>query len=293
MFQRKVKIHCPADWSHHRHGWNYVVNSLKENLHNDLGVDFFTNGLYAKMISSNEFYEKPWIGILHLTPSDPGMGHNLENNKAWHRSLEQCHGLYTLSNHGRKFLEKYVNCKVERLYYPGTPGGPQFDPMRYEANMNKKVYFVGHWLRRFEPFFELKTNHKKIAVRCSDTHIPSSIDTIQYLPPTDYDKIFTDNILFLSLLDSSTNTTVLECIKSSTPIIVNRLPALEEYLGRDYPLFYQDLQEAENVIDDHHRIISGHEYLLRMDKSHLNIDRFLKDIAESSIYRSLKITKFL
>ena len=74
---------------------------------------------------------------------------------------------------------------------------------------------------------------------------------------------------------------------SSTPLVVNRLPALVEYLGDRYPLFYDDLAEAGEICNDDRLILEGHRYLKHMDKRTLSFDYFRHSLENSSIYREL------
>lgn len=289
-YDKKVRVHCPMDWNHHRFGWNYVVGNLREAFHTDLGIDLFTNGLFANMISAQTSYEKPWIGFLHITPSDPGMTYHLDNNPAWHKSLEYCRGLFTLSAYGAKYLRQHVRCPVESVYYCIPPGEVRFDP----TNEPQKVYFIGHWLRDFDAFFRLRCPQEKILPRCVvNTAPPPDIKVVDYLAGEKYDQIFTNSIIFLSLTDASANTTILECIRSNTPIVVNRLPGIVEYLGADYPLLYEGIEQAEEFLRSPKQIAAGHEYLKNMNKSHLSIDSLMSDIADSEIYRSLPKVRFL
>lgn len=46
-----------------------------------------------------------------------------------------------------------------------------------------------------------------------------------------YDRLLTENIGFVALHDASANNTVIECIARATPLLVNPLPAVVEYLG--------------------------------------------------------------
>ena len=61
------------------------------------------------------------------------------------------------------------------------------------------------------------------------------------------------------------NNAVVECIVRNTPLVVNRLPALEEYLGKDYPLFFDRIEDATGLfaVD---KILTGHTYLKGLDK---------------------------
>ena len=64
-------------------------------------------------------------------------------------------------------------------------------------------------------------------------------DTIE-----EYDDLLTNNIVFVDLFDASANNTVLECIVRRTPIIINNIGAVSEYLGKDYPLYFENLEES-------------------------------------------------
>ena len=81
----------------------------------------------------------------------------------------------------------------------------------------------------------------------------------------EYDDILTSSVCFLNLLDSSCNNAIIECVARGTPIIVNRHPAAVEYLGEDYPLFYDEL-----VRDD--LDVYGNEMLKMRDTLRLGIN---------------------
>jgi hypothetical protein len=65
-----------------------------------------------------------------------------------------------------------------------------------------------------------------------------SVTVVEDIQDDDYDQLLASSVVFLNLVDASACNTVIECLARHTPIIINRLPALEEYLGKDYPLFY-------------------------------------------------------
>ena len=50
-----------------------------------------------------------------------------------------------------------------------------------------------------------------------------------------YDCLLPENVMAIELFDASANNVVVECIARNTPIIVNRHPAVVEYLTADYP----------------------------------------------------------
>jgi hypothetical protein len=53
-----------------------------------------------------------------------------------------------------------------------------------------------------------------------------------------YDGTLNDAVVVLDLVAASANNAVLECMAAYRPCVVSRLPALEEYLGHGYPLFF-------------------------------------------------------
>lgn len=71
--------------------------------------------------------------------------------------------------------------------------------------------------------------------------------------------------------------TLIECVIRNTPIIINRLEGVEEIVGTDYPLFYDNLVEASEIITDINRLKKGYEYLVKLDKTNLKIETFLSN----------------
>ncbi len=94
-----------------------------------------------------------------------------------------------------------------------------------------------------------------------------------------YDELLKCNIVFINLVDAAAVNTILECIARNTPILVNRLPATEEYLGCDYPLFYNDISEVPSLLTNIN-VRSAYNYLSQLDKSDLMIDHFISKILE-------------
>jgi hypothetical protein len=93
----------------------------------------------------------------------------------------------------------------------------------------------------------------------------------------EYDNILSCNIVFIDLFDAAANNAVLECIIRNTPIIINKLEAVVEYLGNDYPLYFTNLNEINGLLNIEN-ITKAHEYLKKMDKTDITMDYFIKDI---------------
>jgi polysaccharide pyruvyl transferase WcaK-like protein len=107
-----------------------------------------------------------------------------------------------------------------------------------------------------------------------------SVGVIEFLENEDYDRLLSENIVFLKLINCSACNTIIECILRNTPIVVNRLPATEEYLGKDYPLFYTTLDQATELLKSPEKILEANSYLENMDKSFLSIEIFLEKLVK-------------
>lgn len=109
-----------------------------------------------------------------------------------------------------------------------------------------------------------------------------SVQIISQLSNTDYDVLLSENVVFLCLVDCSAVNTVYECIVRNTPIIVNRHPALEEVLGKNYPGFY-DLSQVEHALslcDSLDKVEAMHTYLAALDKTRYEMQFFLAKFAD-------------
>jgi hypothetical protein len=94
--------------------------------------------------------------------------------------------------------------------------------------------------------------------------------------------ILSRSVVFLNLYDAIANNGILDCIERNTPIIVNRSASSEEYLGKDYPLFYESNNSYDEILKlfSDENILKGHKYLCNLNKSKLNIDIFIKSIKD-------------
>ena len=93
----------------------------------------------------------------------------------------------------------------------------------------------------------------------------------------EYDELLTKNIILVDLFDASANNTILECLVRNTPIFVNKLPAVIEYLGPDYPLYFNNVHEINHLLTPKN-IIKANEYLKNLDKTEFKIEYFINKI---------------
>jgi hypothetical protein len=115
-----------------------------------------------------------------------------------------------------------------------------------------------------------------------------SVKIIDHLENNDYDILLSKNIVFLDLYDTSANNAVIECIARGTPLLINKHPATIEYLGEEYPFYFDSLKEASDKLNDIDLIRDTHQYLTTFDKrKQITIEYFKQQLKESEIYQLL------
>jgi len=245
---------------------------MKQELHSDQGIPCYINGLFSLMWEG-ETLNHPWTSILHTTPSDK-LPTNKEN---WKKSIENCKGLFVFSEHTKKYLAQIIpNTLIEVLRLPSPVPYTKFNPKLF----NNKLIMVGHWKRNWSKFNEAETNLKKIIIKTSNHKFQFNIEIIDRLNDDDYDILMSKSAVFLYLDDASANNAVVESLARKTPLFVNRHPAVCEYLGADYPLFYDDPKDIKNM-----NWIDGYNYLESI-KEHTQ-DSFIDSIKESEIWKNI------
>ncbi len=296
---KRVRIENERSWDHHHGGWAYALELLQENLHSSDGVRLVSS-VEDEMIAGKTI-EEPWVGFLHQVPK-----HNLKwfpdlarliRMPNWKKSLESCEGLFVLSSYLKQFLrDSGCSIPIARVPYPYTPTDSRFDLKRYLSASKPEVVFVGEYLRNYQAFFDLELKTKKKLLLVPDgmdlDHIVDNgtVERLERLSNSEYDELFERAIVFLNLFDAPANTTVLECIARGTPLVVNRLAGIVEYLGEDYPLFYDSLSEAASLIDDEQRLNDASAYLESIrDSGCCNGDAFVSAVSNSAIYRGLPV----
>lgn len=95
-------------------------------------------------------------------------------------------------------------------------------------------------------------------------------------------------LFFFDLYDASANNAIIECMARNTPILVNPLEPVVEYLGSEYPFYFNSLEEAAVKARDLDLVKRAHEYLVNYEgKQRLRGEYFKESIIRSDIYQSL------
>jgi polysaccharide pyruvyl transferase WcaK-like protein len=303
----------------HRHGWKYVVDNISSKISSynpdliklDLYVDRTFHWNREAMIEAGIIpYKTPWIGVIHHTLYQDESGYNciqLLKCKEFIDSLLTCRGLIVLSKYLRNNLYKLAminNVILPKVYFIKHPTCFVDDSKLWKYGPWKinswkgEVIQIGSWMRDIKAIYDIdypqkyaligkKMEDKYKMISFGDTqketlyNMDTSVKIITYLENDMYDDILSRYVVFLKLKDASAVNTILECIARNTPIIVNRLPAVEEYLGVNYPLYYNTLEEVPIILKNKRLIVSASKYLSHMNKDDLKIEKFIEFLSKT------------
>lgn len=321
----KINLNCnQIAFYSHRSGWDYVMTQMF-GFHNENGIMFdgFLENAFAwrkeEYIKNKVIpYKKPWIGVFHNPPNmkpwftdNASCANMMVNDRHFNESLKYCKGLYVLSEYHARYLREVIKrVPINVLYHPTEIPDQIFNFNNFIDNQDKKLYNIGWWQRKLNSFYKLNSPYRKVRLlpnnRCSETierlekieraiynidltkDEKDSVELKNHIENDKYDYELSENLVFLDLYDSSANNAIIECIARATPILINKHPAVMEYLGEDYPFYYDVYEEAEYKLNQLDLIEKTHDYLLHSTKrNNIKIETFLQEFQRSSIYNSL------
>jgi hypothetical protein len=301
----------------HRSGWaNFVEHLVNREHHRD-------RPKFLGRVERTLPCPIPWCGFLHspwdsptLDDPSPTVKDLLQTN-AWKDSIIHCKGLWVFSQEVHDNLRPHVpsNVGIDVLPFPTEFDGIRFDFSKFKSNPMKWVVSAGINRRNFGSLnrlnvYPLQTNYLKLRLiphgmtaEQIEKHIEiqeeitsekltrsewESVSQIRHISNEDYDRLLSQNIVFLDLFAEAGRTLITECIARGTPILVNRLPSVVEILGEDYPFYFDTLDEAAQKLDDENLIHLTHNYLATFqNRNKVYIQSFIQAFESSSVYKSL------
>jgi tetratricopeptide (TPR) repeat protein len=268
-------------------------------------------------------YQKPWVGFIHNPQGMPSWFsgqtslQQLFKQSVWQDSLPNCIGLFSLSEYNASWLRAQTGKPVSALIHPTEIPDRQFDFQSFLDNPHKKIVQIGWWLRKlnsldllpldrynslgyekvrignlFDACDSITATLMKVEKRLHhlelDAAYTANTRTISYIPDDRYDELLSTNIAFVDLYDSSANNAIIECIARATPLLVNPLPAVKEYLGEDYPMYFTSLTEAATKALDTALILDTHRYLKSCEiRQKLSAAYFRDSFCQSEVYQMI------
>lgn len=312
----------------HRYGWSYVLGLLQQfhgadgpMLDGFIDSTFRWNHLAVPPVNERELpYQVPWFGFMHnpvLRMPEWFTSHEMQpgsflRSPMFHASLQTCKGIYVLAKPAAEFLSDVLPVPVNYVYHPTGVPLPEhmFSMEKFDANPKPSLVQVGWWCRRFRSLYGVVSPYQKVflnphvnnkasveALRRIEANVqrysisPALEKTVQqqdFLTDQMYDVLLSNNIVMLHLYDAIANNAIIECMARATPILVNPLPCVVDYLGEDYPFYFKTLDEASKKLGSRQLIQDTHEYLKNSgvaDK--VKPETFLRDLQATEIFKSL------
>jgi hypothetical protein len=301
----------------HRGGWKSVIQNLINNklviTNATMNTIKFVDCIESRFSSwsgNNTLLSENWIGMFHYSPDLPvfikdDLSYIASNNNVV-RSLSYCKGIIVLSNNSLNKLRQnptYKNINIIALTHPIESIIIKFTIDKFMSNTNKCLIQLGLQDRITTTIYMINSKYKKVWLPGRDTalhylkneayalnivpQISASINSnkvdIKYIENhKEFDTMLQTNIVIIPLFGASANNSILEIIEMNIPAFVTRLPATEEYLGKEYPLFYNNISEVETIINDDIKLLSkiteGYTYLSKMDKTQFRYDYFNREL---------------
>lgn len=302
----------------HRSGWPYALQALQP-LYGDSGPLFvdFVEQIFSYHPLDRPIV-RPWVGVFHHPAMAPAFLHRVQppaecilELPLFKQSVHNLKLAITLSAPLAEYLQQHLDVPAISLLMPSETPEQLFDLDRYLENETKNVIQIGVTYRNTSAIDQLDLSTRfvknKLLLDRDWAHnyadyiariwrwqhslnawdkLPGSrenigsVNMLSRLSDQQYDEMLSDSIVFVEYFAAAATNTVVECIVRNTPIVINRLPALEEYLGKDYPLFYENFDTAKRLFETD-RIKAAHEYLKTLDKSCYTAEYFQKCFSEA------------
>lgn len=291
----------------HRSGWPYATASLKR--YSDSSASIVLDDYVERTFLFRDYrrlrlaHTSPWIGICHHPADVPEWydrrgWQSINRNPKWVASLPFLRLVVTLGEHLTRWVADTWEKPCITLRHPTAVPRLRWSPERFEQNSEKQLIQIGSWLRNTQAIYQVRVPngihktriiqsskwigaaHKRCQVAFGHRPDVGEVTEIATVGSGAYDVLLSRNIVFVELIAAVANNTIVECIARNTPIVVNRLPGPEYYLGKEYPLFYENLDEVGKLLSIE-RICAAHQYLRRLDKSWITGAAFARALANA------------
>jgi hypothetical protein len=295
----------------HRSGWPEVLQTFaKHTSPKGILLDDFVERSFTYRPMAQP-YREPWMGIFHHPVDVPIWLHQkntydwIFSQKLWQESHPNLVAGIALSEQAANYLSDKLDRPFYALKHPTALNVPQFTLKTFKDNRFKKLVQVGSFLRNTELISQIPLNFLVRAKLGTDlpwvkryeqqvkrywqierTRTETRAGAICHIPRctnSEYDEVLSSNVVCMEFFAASASNAVVECLVRRTPLIVNRLPSIEEYLGKDYPLYFTDMWDITDCLDLR-AVMEAHEYLMTLGTTKYEFSYFASKVAEICKY---------
>ena len=299
----------------HRRGWPVVIDNLdRSGVLSDDG-----NTLLLDIVEKHFLWDKgsvittDWVGIIHITPHAPDYLRIIDvdellKNKQFLDSLPYCKGLVVMSKYLKEYIQErlagspFRDVNITFIKHPtAIKRIKKFNMAKFKKNPTWKVIQLGQQLRYVTTIYNLKTDLEKLWMsgfkdldkmnsildnECKWLGVTINSNEVKQLYASshdEYDTLITENIIIINLINASANNAILELLAACTPFFVNKIPSVVEYLGEDYPMYFNNIEEVEAIIADEGQLLPLYqrtwEYLKSICKDDITYGHFSAEMS--------------
>lgn len=298
----------------HRSGWKYVRQFVPPNscagqkplveLYEMVEFDLMDRRMHL----SKSKLAPVWVGISHLTwrASVDSEYSDLDNSffvdqlfmKRNVKVFRSCAAIIVFSEHTARGwravrAKHFLNFKVHVFKHPTEIPTKYFSLSNYENNQQKTLYQIGSQMRRIETIARIDFPNKcwlpgrpeaqiRKLISNAEKEAFEGVSVSEHLSDREYDSVLTENIVLLDVIDASANNTVIECMLRTTPLLARKHPAIVEYLGNDYPFYFENIEEANRKVSNDDLLEQTHQYMQK------NVERWKKELSGEEFGRQLR-----
>ena len=287
--------------NYHRSGWPFAMESLLP-IHSStapLVLDDFVEQTWIYS-QRREPITQPWAGIFHHPPHPPAWTRRQDridllcDRPEFAESLKHLRLAICLSQYLADWISDHWQVSTAVVKHPTEIPAMTWQPDEWLSQ--PRLLQCGWYLRNVRLIHQIDTPHHKTRLMPQQPHHlqheaacmaafadrreypAANLLDLNYIENSGYDWLLSRSVVCMEVLDAAANNVTIECLARNTPLIVNRHPAVVEYLGADYPLYFDDYRQIGGMLNDEALILSAHRYLEAADKSFLNRDHFASGI---------------
>lgn len=291
----------------HRSGWPRVMDALRKVVSDPLILlDDFTDASFS-YTPLKAPHSRPWVGVFHhateihspLAGDRKQLLRKIENHRFWRESVKHLRGAVALCEDVATDLRDWLGVPVLNVLHPTETG---VLPWNAAAMADKLLVQAGYCQRNTQVIFQvdvpgwqrIKLFGASPSYKSRDEHLRnnprrpdidrSRVSILRRLPDAGYDALLATSVLLVEMYGAAANNLTVEAMVRGTPMLVNRLPAVAEYLGDDYPLFWGELSDVPGLLADEGRIRAASAQLLDRSKLLPSFEEFavkIRDFVDS------------
>lgn len=203
-------------------------------------------------------------------------------SEGWQKCSHLCKGVITFSGYTSDFFEDYApEITNDTVYLPSgeVKADNTFSWDKFEA-AGRPIAQVGSWMRNHDSFKQLRVPgnmHKRV-------HLP--LNNKSNWP---YPDLLSHTVVFFDFQCFAPSNVLSDCIAHKTPVLIRNMAPAIEYLGWQYPLFFDDLDEATYKLSNPSKIYEAHQYLHNPAiQYNVKLENFPQQVADTLVYLELQ-----